>query len=910
MFTKQISHKTPFIRALAPLMLAVFPIASFADDDDGATVYFEEVIVTAERTERSVMDTAMTITGFGEDALKRFGIQDRDKLQILVPGLQFGETVDMLGNGTSLRGIGTRNAGIGHGDRSVATYIEGGYTVGTYGTAPGGGFDLERVEVARGPQGTLNGRNSIAGSINYIYKKPTQERDFELMGQYNDYQQYRVNAAIGGPLTENISYRLTGGRHDGDGYQENFGPGPDTDAPDHNFYSLQLRFQNDRFDSNVRYSKVSDQGIPRSQVPLANLNTTDEQIEVLGAYAIGNRPPEGVTVATVDNTNYLSAIQNPAGEASCQVGRPYMRCGDINNRVALNNTGFEDSEGEMLNFYAQYDFSDNVSLRYTYSDNTVNQLLLRDGDYTPRVGGPGDSYNLATDGNVPYSDRQYYMIYDYEETSHELLLTWSLSDNTDLIVGAFAYESDLFYQLTRWEYSHDFRFTDPDAAAVAAEAAGGDWVNYGMDESLSVTDCASFVQNVIGATFGLPVTDDGTGSYYVCPGEFGTPGRDGGDLRAIVPFGTGTLNETKAFFANIDHRFNEKWSASAGFRWLEDTKEQPPETFSGNFMFSFIGVPVVIGYQDGGLDEAVDFDKVVGQFSVEYTTDADNMIYGRISTGHKPGVFNFASPPVPGVPTVVEESTLTNYEAGFKGTYLDGRLQLAAGAFFMDYDKMHLEALQVLEAGFVPDQFNPTPLAEFVSAIPDTEVYGVELEYQYAFSETTSLLGFYAYTDSEIGKHSSVILGNPDAQFDLYEHLDFETGEMTQSWYELATDQTGNMLPSQAKHKASTSVLHNMALGNGSRVDLLVTWAYNGAWYPTIGNIDLYKVNAHSRFDASATWTAANEQLSAQFYINNLTDEIALNEFIAAGGHGGQVFLGSPTNHREMGVIVRWMPEW
>ena len=232
---------SPFVRALSPLALAVFPIASFADDDDGSTVYFEEVIVTAERTERSVLDTAMTITGFGEDALKRFGIQDRDKLQILVPGLQFGETVDMLGNGTSLRGIGTRNAGIGHGDRSVATYIEGAYTVGTYGTAPGGGFDLERVEVARGPQGTLNGRNSIAGSINYIYKKPTQERDFELMGQFNDYQQYRVNAAIGGPLTDSISYRLTAGRNDGDGYQENVGPGPDTDAPDHRFYSAHLR---------------------------------------------------------------------------------------------------------------------------------------------------------------------------------------------------------------------------------------------------------------------------------------------------------------------------------------------------------------------------------------------------------------------------------------------------------------------------------------------------------------------------------------------------------------------------------------------------------------------------------------------------------------------------------------------
>ena len=888
-------------KALLPLLMAIFPFASNADEAAEENTYFEEVIVTAERTEKNVLDTAMTITGFSEDALKQFNVQDRDKLQILVPGLQFGETVDMLGNGTSLRGIGTRNAGIGHGDRSVATYIDGAYTVGTYGTAPGGGFDLERVEVARGPQGTLNGRNSIAGSINYIYKKPSQESDFELMAQVNDFHQYRLNAAVGGPITDSFSYRLTGGRHDGDGYQENVGLGEDTHAPDHSFYALQLRFQNDKFDSNIRYSKVRDQGIPRAQVPLANLNTTEERITLIGAYAIGNTPPEGVDVASVENTNYLYATQNPAGKSTCQVGLPYMRCGNIDNQVAMNRTGYEDSEGELINFYAQYEFTENLSLRYTFSDNTVNQLVFRDGDYTTRVGGPGDAFSQSTDGGVAFSDRAYYMVYDYEEESHELLLNWAVSDQTDVIIGAFAYESDLYYQLTRWEYSHSWRFTDSDEAAAALN---------GVFTDLPVTDCASYVQNVIGATFGLPVTDDGTGSYYVCPGQFGTPGRDGGDLRAIVPFGTGTINETKAFFANVDHRFNDKWSASAGLRWLEDKKEQPGELFAGNFMFSFIGVPVVIGFTDGGIAEPAEFDKVVGQVSLDYTTDADNMIYGRISTGHKPGVFNFASPPVPGVPTIVDESTLINYEAGFKGTYLDGKLQLAASAFFMDYDKMHLDALQVLEEGFVPDQFNTTPLAEFTSAIPDTEVYGLELEYQYALTENTTLLGFYAFTDSEIGKHSSVILGNPDAQYALYDHLDFETGDMTQSWYELPTDQTGNMLPSQARHKASTSLRQDVALSGGSNLSLLATWAYNGHWYPTIGNIDLYRIPAHSRFDASATWTSADEQLSAQFYINNITDEISLNEFIASGGHGGQVFLGSPTNQREFGLVVRWMPQF
>ena len=207
----------------------------------------------------------------------------------------------------------------------------------------------------------------------------------------------------------------------------------------------------------------------------------------------------------------------------------------------------------------------------------------------------------------------------------------------------------------------------------------------------------------------------------------------------------------------------------------------------------------------------------------------------------------------------------------------------------MDYDKMHLDALQVLEEGFVPDEFNTTPLAEFTSAIPDTEVYGLELEYQYALTENTTLLGFYAFTDSEIGKHSSVILGNPDAQYALYDHLDFETGDMTQSWYELPTDQTGNMLPSQARHKASTSLRQDVALSGGSNLSLLATWAYNGHWYPTIGNIDLYRIPAHSRFDASATWTSADEQLSAQFYINNITDEISLNEFIASEATGASI---------------------
>ena len=117
---------------------------AFAEEaaNEADSAFFEEVVVTAERVEANILDTPMTITAFDSDMLQQLGLQDRDKLQNLVPGLQFGDTMDQQGNGVVLRGIGTRQAGMNHMDRAVAQYVNGAYTIGTYGTMPGGGFDL------------------------------------------------------------------------------------------------------------------------------------------------------------------------------------------------------------------------------------------------------------------------------------------------------------------------------------------------------------------------------------------------------------------------------------------------------------------------------------------------------------------------------------------------------------------------------------------------------------------------------------------------------------------------------------------------------------------------------------------------------------------------------------------------
>jgi len=885
--------------------LTLFAPLTWAQSDEAAEEsadakkgYFDEIIVTAEKTEKNVMDTAMTISAFSSDMLKKMGIQDRDKLQILTPGLQFGENVDQVGNGTSLRGIGTRNAGIDHGDRSVATYVDGAYTIGVYGVAPGGGFDLERVEIARGPQGTLNGRNSIAGSLNYIYKKPTQDWDMEVMAQVNDVTQQRLNMAVGGPITDNLAFRFTGGVHTGDGYQENVGTGEDMGAPDQEYFAGQLRFQTDKFDSNLRISRVTDTGIPTSQIQLANFNTTDALVAspLTGGFTQANPPP---VTALEPNPYYLYATQNPSGPADCPVGMPYQRCGDIDNKVAHNRNGFNDSEADMINFYMQYDFTDNVSLKYTYADNDVAQYTFRDGDYTTRYAGVTN--DVSADGGVEYLDRTYEVTYDYVEESHELLLTWDVSDKLDLIVGAFQYESEVDFKLTRFQFSFDWRFTNPDVSAPAL------WDGvFGVP----VSDCRSFVENVVGPIFQQPIEPSGANSFWFCPNEFGEFGREHGDLTAIVPFGTGSINETQAVFVNADYEINEKWNVSAGLRYLEDKKAQPIDRFGGSFMLNFAGVPLVIGFFDGGTDGSETWDNVVGQFTLEYRTDNDNMIYGRISTGHKPGVFNFASPPIPGVPTVVEESTLINYEGGVKGTYLDGRFQLAASAFYMDYDKMHLAATQDLSGGFTPDPSSPSPLAEYIAAIPDSKVYGLEVEYSYAFSDSTSLMGYYAYTDSEVGPHSSVILGDPDAQFAPYDWIDFETLQPVSGFYQLPSDQTGNQLPNQPKNKLAATLVHNIDLAGGAALSLLGTFSYTSSMYPTIANVELYKIPAYERVDLSLLYNSPDDTWSAMLYVNNVLDEIGINDFVASGNFGGQSFLGSATNHREIGLTLRWSPSF
>ncbi len=180
----------------------------------------EEIVVTAERRESTVQDTALSITAFSAESMQARGIQDTQDLHFHVPNFYYSEPGQAGIAQIAIRGIGNENVTAG-GDPGVAYHLDGVY-LGRPGSALADLWDVERVEVLRGPQGTLYGRNATGGSINVVTKKPTNEFDAVADVLFGNYGRTQGRFAIGGAIVEDrLMARLSGYSNERNGYIEN-----------------------------------------------------------------------------------------------------------------------------------------------------------------------------------------------------------------------------------------------------------------------------------------------------------------------------------------------------------------------------------------------------------------------------------------------------------------------------------------------------------------------------------------------------------------------------------------------------------------------------------------------------------------------------------------------------------------
>ncbi len=167
-----------------------------------------DIVVTAQRREQSIQDVGIAISAFSGETLRNMGIQSSTDIARLTPGVSISASAGGQDSQFSIRGV-TQNDFSDAIEAPVAVYVDETYIPNLNGQVFGT-FDLQRVEVLKGPQGTLFGRNATGGLVHFVPNKPSADPNGFLDMTYGDYNHVRIEGAIGLPITDKVQMRISG----------------------------------------------------------------------------------------------------------------------------------------------------------------------------------------------------------------------------------------------------------------------------------------------------------------------------------------------------------------------------------------------------------------------------------------------------------------------------------------------------------------------------------------------------------------------------------------------------------------------------------------------------------------------------------------------------------------------------
>ena len=600
--------------------------ADAAADDD--TRYIEEIIVTGERGEQSSLDRAMTVTGFNAGMIEQLGIQNTDDLEVLVPGLQVGVRSHAGKNEDGhlvMRGVANDRRVNFFQDSSVAVYVDGIYSPMSYGL-DGGMFDVERIEVARGPQGTTGGKTALGGSVAFFTKKPTEEWDLKASGEITDQASYESNIAFGGPIgNSNFSYRLAVSSLTGDGLIENVGIGPDAGKPERLQYSPQIRFTNDRWDITGRYRKLTDTGVQKISLIIGARNSVEQ-------YLLNNdgTPRCGETDRDPNSPTYLECLKDAAGNPIYQINPNFglgqnpavADCPGFNNdgsrdpglpvvcqgkylqlKTELNAPLSENNSQETATIEARYTLNDAHEIVYHFGNRDTRTDTTNDQDQTNRHGGgrclawhprvlsgeleAGQRHpRCAMDeaGNGAYTDTMSNYLRTSDQQSHEIALVSDNEGPLNYTVGytflsgdePYVYRSIMNGVDTGSDPVNNADFYKDTSAICEARLEevrfpweSGRWSGDITDRSDSSNKLApGYILGCYGSDYSAYWSDVTNGGVHI----------SGSGIKAGF-YGNVTY-EQAAFYGNVEYVLNDQWKVFGGVRYNDDHKEHVQNDFS------------------------------------------------------------------------------------------------------------------------------------------------------------------------------------------------------------------------------------------------------------------------------------------------------------------------------------------
>jgi iron complex outermembrane recepter protein len=230
----------PRIHPIAIAVLASIAGGPAAAQDPQPSGVLEEITVTAQKREQSLQDVGIAVTAFTGDQIQRLGFTNTTDIVAMTPGLSYTvPNAESSQINFFLRGVGLNDFADAN-ENPVAVYVDD-----VYRPAMGGLsfqlFDMERVEVLRGPQGTLFGRNTTGGLVHYVSRRPTEEPDGYVNATFGDFSQLKLEGALGGRISDSVAGRLSLATNQHDGWTENR-VGPDYNETDSKAARAQLLF--------------------------------------------------------------------------------------------------------------------------------------------------------------------------------------------------------------------------------------------------------------------------------------------------------------------------------------------------------------------------------------------------------------------------------------------------------------------------------------------------------------------------------------------------------------------------------------------------------------------------------------------------------------------------------------------
>ncbi|MBQ0798978.1 MAG: TonB-dependent receptor [Porticoccaceae bacterium] len=620
------TSKRPLILSLLPtaltgLSLGILPVATLSAD-----LVLEEVVVTAQKRTESLQDVPISVSTFTGEKMEDAGINNMNEMSAYIPNFQ--QSVSPIGSYVVIRGI---SSGLNYGfEQSVVPYMDD-ISLGRSVLSRIPFMDLERVEVLRGPQNVLFGKNSIGGALSMITAKPTEEFEGSFQIEYEpEYNQQEQVLVLSGPLTDSLRGRLAVRHATDDGYFKNDSNGNDeaetkelgvraTVAWDvtENFEAT-LKVERDKYDFNGRPE------------------------EILFAYGAGTTPatnPFGVPVGST----YPQIAQLIGATVGQDVGADET---SQNYRRNSNFNSFNEVEVDHATLTTNWDMESGIQM------TTVSGWIEYDDNF--HYDGDLSGIDVFTYG-VPQG---------YEQFSQEIRFTSPSDQKIEWIGGAFYQSSE--QQGTGNFYVDDENLitalgalgtliADPNLAALSNVADLQSIQQYDAESDLwAVFGQATWhVSDVFRLTLGLRYTEEEKEAE-----------------RSINVFNSnGVFDPTQAIFGSLIFGVD-----------YQNLGELSATTPLGAFPQGYFPIHKLKGDRDE--------ESFTPTVIAEWDVNEDIMLYLTYSEGFKAGGFDDRG--IRANNFEFEDETVTSYEVGMKGAFWDGRAELNVAYFYTEYDDLQV----------------------------------------------------------------------------------------------------------------------------------------------------------------------------------------------------------------------------